>query len=319
MDAILRRHMELQSFVSTDYRQPDFDTFWNGILAKNSGPVGFTRDQVLTPLKGVKAYKIVYEGDAETPIHAHYLLPPSASDGKLPCIVHFHGYTGAKGDPEDYAHWLLLGFAVFAVDVRGQGGETGNRLTQSFGMTKGWITQGILAPHDCYYKAMAVDTIRAVQCAMAQPESDSSRIIAMGTSQGGGMTLLATALVPSIALAIADIPNMCQMDFGILNSTGSLTEVADFLNRHPQYLEQALATLSYFDIVHLAERITVPVRISVGLKDTICMPETVYAAYHSLASLDKELQVNPFLGHMLENGHTRKVYAFIRSRLNLDQ
>jgi cephalosporin-C deacetylase len=54
--------------------------------------------------------------------------------------------------------------------------------------------------------------------------------------------------------------------------------------------------LSYFDIVNLADRITCPTHVTVGLMDEICPPSTVFAAYNYIAA-EKELFVSPFGQH----------------------
>ena len=181
-----------------------------------------------------------------------------------------------------------------------------------YGTVKGWITQGILDKDTCYYKAIVLDTLQAVDWAAAQPEVDPGRIAMMGVSQGGGLTLLAAAFHPRIAAAVADIPNMCQMDFGIFNSTGSLSEAAEFVNRHPEHLERVLATLSYFDAVNCADRIRCPILVSAGLKDMVCWPETIYAAYNGIASEQKTIVPFPFAGHFVPPGHGRTVHAFLK-------
>ena len=297
--------------------KPDYDDYWEGMIRSHTGQTPHAdRAEAATELLGVRACKVVYEGDAGTPIHGLYLLPPGRSDGEPPpCLVCFHGYTGSKGDPEDYAAWLLRGYGVFAVDVRGQSGETGNTMPNTYGMTKGWMTQGILDKDTCYYKAVTADALRAVEWVLAQPETDPDRIVVMGGSQGGGIALLAAAFHPRVRAAVADIPNMCQMDFGIFNSTGSLTEAAEFVNRHPEHLERVLTTLSYYDAVNCAERIACPILVSVGLKDTVCWPETVYAAYNAIASPDKAIIAYPFAGHYTGAGHHRAVHAFLKRHL----
>jgi cephalosporin-C deacetylase len=297
----------------------DYDAHWERMLAAHTGrPPLAERTELPTELIGVRAYKVVYEGYADTPVHGIYMLPPNGTDSSAaapPCLVSFHGYTGSKGDPEDYAAWLLRGYAVFAVDVRGQSGETGNTLPSTYGMTKGWITQGILDKDTCYYKAIMADALRAVEWVLAQPEIDSDRVIAMGGSQGGGIVLLTAAFHPRIRAAVADIPNMCQMDFGIFNSTGSLSEAAEFVNRHPEHLERVLGTLSYYDAVNCAERIACPILVSAGLKDSVCWPETIYAAYHAISSTHKQIVTYPFAGHYTGAGHHRTVHEFLKQHL----
>jgi len=316
-NAIARRISDLEQYRPALTAQPDLDAFWEETLrtAKDK-PLNDSRVLTETPLAGIEAYKVEYEGFDRTRIHGWFVLPKNRAEGaKLPCVVLYHGYTGSKGYPEEYAQYALMGMAAFAVDIRGQGGETGNLLEQTHGMTRGWVTQGILDRDAFYYKAIAVDAFKALDWAAGQTEVDPGRICAMGGSQGGGLALLAAALSDVPAAAVAHIPNMCHMDFGILNSSSSLTEAADFLNRFPDKLDDVLRTLSYFDNMNLAHRIRIPLLVSVGLKDMVTMPETIFAAYNRIDS-DKYIEVYPFQGHAVGGDQNRKALEFMRSRLN---
>jgi len=314
MTDYIRRKMEsLAAIQPVRTARDDYEAFWSSMMDIRAelGGKG-ARTEADPELPGVRAYRVKLDGWGGTPVRAWFLLPPPPASAPYPCLVIAHGYTGSKGDPEQYAAWLLRGYAVMAFDVRGQGGETGNRAGTDYGAVKGWITQGILDKDTCYYKAIVLDTLQAVDWAAAQPEVDPGRIAMMGVSQGGGLTLLAAAFHPRIAAAVADIPNMCQMDFGIFNSTGSLSEAAEFVNRHPEHLERVLATLSYFDAVNCADRIRCPILVSAGLKDMVCWPETIYAAYNGIASEQKTIVPFPFAGHFTAAGHGRTVYAFLK-------
>lgn len=315
MNAIERRIEELYRYTPNLMPPSDLEEFWNRTLseAEKRKPAG-KRELVETPFAAMDVYHVTYQGYDDTPLKGWYMVPRFAAERSLPCVVVFHGYSGGKGYPEQYADWLMLGVAVFAVDVRGQGGETGNRLANDYGMTRGWMTQGILDKESCYYKAVAVDAVKAIEWAAIQPEVDAKRVAVTGDSQGGGITLLAAALSMTPAVVAANIPNMCHMDFGLLNSTGSLTEAADFVHRFPQHLDEVLHTLSYFDMVHLAPRIDIPVMVSVGLKDTVCMPETVFAAYNRISS-EKILNVFPFTGHAVSDYQKRQVFEFVKRHL----
>ncbi len=44
--------------------------------------------------------------------------------------------------------------------------------------------------------------------------------------------------------------------------------------------ERVFRTLSYLDGMHLGRRAQAPTLFAVGLRDTICPPSTVFAAYH---------------------------------------
>jgi len=316
-NAIARRMEDLGRLAPPLTARADLEQYWEDTLANfASKPLNATREKTVTPFVDMIVYKVSYEGFDDTPIYGWYILPRRQTEAgeKVPCVVLYHGYTGSRGFPEEYAAFVMMGVAVFAIDVRGQNGETGNLLPQEHGMAKGWITQGILHRDTCYYKAITIDALKALDWASEQPEVDPSRICAQGASQGGGLAMIAAALSDKPAIVVAHIPNMCQMDFGMLNSSSSLSEAAAFCERFPEHLDTVLETLSYYDNLNLAHRIRIPVFASVGLKDLTTMPETIYAAYNRITS-DKRIVPSPFSGHTVTGDQNRKAMAFIAERL----
>lgn len=314
MNYIEKKLSELYAYRPDGTPPADLDRFWELTLQEAAAkPLNGQREAAETLSPYIQAYRVTYNGFDTTPIHGWLLFPlfAMADHAKLPCIVSFHGYTGSKGIPEQHAPWLMNGYAVFAVDVRGQGGETGNHLTQQYGMSRGWMTQGILDPYQSYYRAITVDALQALAWVSQQPEIDSEQLIVAGQSQGGGLALAVGALSEKPVKIIADIPNMCHMDYGIFHSTGSLKEAAEFVAAHPDKLEQVLQTLSYFDMLHLYERLQAPVLMSVGLKDTVCVPETIFSVYNRIAG-PKQLTVFPFNGHYTSREHLYTQIDFIR-------
>jgi len=314
-NAIARRIEELERLAPPLTAPPDLDEYWEETLRRYSAkPLNAKKTRVETPFTYMEVYKVAYEGFDETPVHGWYLLPKFAGGKPLPCVVLYHGYGGSRGNPEDYASYLMMGLAVFAIDVRGQAGETGNLLAQDHGMIGGWVTQGILDRDTCYYKAITIDALKALDWAGEQPEVDPARICATGGSQGGGLAMIAAALSDKPAIAVPHIPNMCQMDFGMLHSASSLAEAAAFVERFPEHLDAVLRTLSYFDNLNLAHRIRIPIFVTVGLKDPITMPETIYAAYNRVRS-EKTIVPYPFSGHVVTGDHRRKALEFVASKL----
>ncbi|WP_282936522.1 acetylxylan esterase [Paenibacillus sp. RC67] len=311
-----RKIADLYQYTPELTAPEDIHLYWDKTLEQLSqrGEVLSEKQQVSTTMRGVQAYQVTYQGYDQTRVSGWYLVPTMWQEETYPCVVLYHGYAGSSELPESYASWLLAGIAVFAVDLRGQTGSTGDLLPQESGMAKGWITKGIDDKDTCYYKALVVDCLRAVDWAAEQPEIDASRIGVAGASQGGGLALIVSALSRKPSFAIADIPNMCHMDWGIFHSTGSLTEAADYVSRYPERWEKVMQTLSYFDNMNLAGRIQIPIMVSVSLKDPVCMPETVFAAYNRIESA-KELHIYPFRGHSTGEQHLRKVLEFAQRQV----
>ncbi|RRJ64749.1 acetylesterase [Paenibacillus oralis] len=318
MGAIQERIAEVERYRAERTARGDFDEFWSRTLDRlASKPLNGRRERAETMMQGITAEHVMFEGFDDTPLHGWFLVPDGGGGGKKhPCLVIYQGYQCHRGLPENYAAWLLMGYAVFAVDTRGQTGETGNRLTSGQGIVKGWMTQGILEPEQFYAKAMTIDAWKALEWVKEQPEIDPERIGVYGTSQGGGLALQMAALSDVPRVAVANVPNLCHLEFALMNSTGSVAEIAEFLARNPGELERVLATLSYFDNLNLAEKINIPVLYSAGFKDMICWPETIAAAYNRNPAPGKELLLYPFMGH--EEGpdeHRLKAYAFLREQL----
>ncbi len=318
MNTIELRKLELENWCpEPTLNEAAVNQYWEDALAEYElKPLHMTSVPEATPFPGMSVNKVSFRGFDDTPVNAWHILPIGNREGQalLPCIVTFPGYTGDRGFPERYASWLLRGYAVLAVDVRGQLGETGNLLPQDSGAVKGWITQGILEKERSYYMAVAIDAVRAVDTAAKLPGIDPHRIGVAGGSQGGGLSLLAGSLNKRVAAIVADIPNLCQLDYGVLHSSSSLTEIAEYVKRYPEWLEHVLHNLAYFDIVNLAPRITAPVLISVGWKDTVCLPETIYAAYNRIKS-SKVINDYPFSAHEVSEYQNRQAVLFMQKHL----
>ncbi|MFD1907470.1 acetylxylan esterase [Paenibacillus rhizoplanae] len=54
--------------------------------------------------------------------------------------------------------------------------------------------------------------------------------------------------------------------------------------------------------------------MSVGWKDTVCMPETIYAAYNRIES-PKEIKDYPFSGHEVSEFQHRQTALFFQEHL----
>jgi cephalosporin-C deacetylase len=318
MDKLQLRIQGLHQFFAPTTARDDLFSFWEQTKREyQNKPLVGVKTRVVDNLLHAATYKVKYFGFDDTPIHGWFLIPSYLKHMNYPCVIVFHGYTGQKGMPEEYAQWLLMGIAVFAIDIRGQGGETGNNLSQSFGSTMGWVSQGILDKDTSYYKAITVDCLRAIDWVYEQPEIDSERIGIVGASQGGGLALICSALSNKVAATVAHIPNMCHMDLGVLDSTGSLTEIGAFLSRHPDKMEEVFTTLSYFDMLNLAHLIQKPILVSVGLKDSICLPETIFAVYNRIEIEQKTILIDPFAGHEVNRDNNRQAMLFAQKHLQL--
>jgi cephalosporin-C deacetylase len=208
------------------------------------------------------------------------------------------------------------------MDSRGQGGQygTGGDTPDPHGAAIGGpgpVTRGILDPHDYYYRRLITDAVRAVEAVRALPGVDPARVAVVGNSQGGGLALAVAGLVPDLAALVTTAPFMCHIQRAIdITDAPPYGEIVTFLAVHREAEEAARRTLSYMDGVAFARRASAPAHFGVGLRDTICPPSTVYAAYNQYGADDRALYAYPFNHH--EGGeavHVRRQLRWLRYHL----
>jgi len=269
----------------------------------------------------VEVYDVEFSGAGGDRIKAWYLQPAGA-DGLTPVVVKFIGYGGGRGLPTEHTLLPAVGYSVFVMDTRGQGGRwtsgaTGDR--QPAGTPGGpenaqVMTRGIGRPEDYYYTRLFTDAVRAVET--ASELAGAPRVAVSGISQGGGLALATAALAPrAVAVCHADVPFLCDIQRAItLAPDPPYTEVPEFLAHNVDEIPAALDTLRYVDCALLARRITARCLLSVGLMDTICPPSTVFAAYNEIIA-GKEISVHPFTGHAVPAAHAERQLRHFRDFL----
>jgi len=317
MDLIDKQLQGLETLEVPQTKRPDFDEFWAETLETvREVPLEAQWEAVQHPIRSMEVRDMTYRGLDGTPIHTWLLLPPEAKQGPVPAVVCYHGAGGSRGVPSDFAAWVAMGAAVVAHDVRMQGGLTGSNTGFPCGAGQiSFATLGLLDKRAWYFYHVWTDALRAFRLAAETPEIDKERIAVNGGSQGGALSLAVAALEPSTALCMADVPSSCWLEKRLFDRAGGYGKIAEFLRRHPDKLDEVCTTISYYDNINLADRIQCPVLVSVGLKDPVCPPENVYAAYNKIRA-PKEIAPYPFGEHDGgRNVHFERKLEFFRRHI----
>ena len=265
-----------------------------------------------------QVFDVVYSGAGGDPIRAWYIKP--AGQASSPVVVKFIGYGGGRGAPAE--HFLLpsLGYAVFVMDSRGQGGKwTTGGTPDGRGGTGAEnslvMTRGITSPEGYYYTRLFTDAARAVDVA-AELAGAGGTVAVSGGSQGGGLALAAAALRrDAVSVCHADLPFLCDIQRAVTFAPRPpYTEISEFLAENVALIDAALNTLRYIDCALLARRITAPTLFSVGLMDEVCPPSTVFAAYNEI-NADKDIIVYPYSGHSVPHAHAEPQLKHLRRHL----
>ena len=165
----------------------------------------------------------------------------------------------------------------------------------------GFMTRGILDPHEYYYRRVYTDAVLALEVMRAHPLVRADRVAVTGASQGGGIALSVAALVPDLWTVLADVPFLCDFPRATqIVDTEPYAEIVRYLKIHRDHTDVAFSTLAYFDAAGLVKHAKAPALFSVGLMDETCPPSTVYAAfnrYGGQGQVDKRIVEYPFNDH----------------------
>lgn len=286
------------------YRYPrhapaDLREFWDRTLAESTSCWWPPTQQLA--VTGVRAFDITdisFAGFAGEPIRA-WSIRQAGIDRKLPAVIEFLGYGSGRSLPHERLLWAAHGFHSLIVDSRGQGSIwNGGDTPDPHGSgpaAPGYLTRGLCAPDQLYYRRLLTDAVLAVKAVRALPGVDGDHVITYGHSQGGGLALGAAALADNVFACLARAPFLCGIDRSIdLATEGPYRELATYLavHRDPAVLD----TLAYVDLALLTPQISCPTWVSVGLGDMVCPPSGIFGAINNL-SQPAEVSIWPYNGH----------------------
>lgn len=293
---------ELRAYAPALEVPSDLDRFWASTLAEaRVHELAAAFEPIDSGLTVISSFDVSFAGFGGSPVRAWLQLPVDRP-GPLPAVVEFVGYGGGRGLPHERVLWAAAGYAHFVMDTRGQGstwavGDTPDPDAVGAPFHPGFMTQGILDPATYYYRRVFTDAVRAVEAVRSHPRVDADRVAVTGGSQGGGISIAVAALVPDIAAIMPDVPFLSDFPRAItFADSDPYGEIVRYLKAHRDHVEQALATLSYFDVAILGRKAAAPALFSVGLMDQICPPSTVFAAYNAYGG-PKEIREYPFNNH----------------------
>jgi cephalosporin-C deacetylase len=302
--------------VQTDYpsqvhKPEDFDAFWDDVLHQVEA-IPLALEIFPDPLRtseDVEVFQVYYTSLDHVRIAAWYCRPIQRAE-RLPAILFLPGY---QMDPPIPKEWARKGYVALSVAPRGK-----LRSTRQF--NPGYpnlLTSNLVDRHTYAYRGFYVDAWRGIDVLRAVPEVDPTRIGVVGSSQGGGLTITTAAMRREVRAAAAGAPYLCGIiDAIALTHTYPYEEINDYLRLHPDSRHAVEETLAYFDGHNFADKITCPIIVNIGLQDNVCPPETGYALFHKIRSVDKQLY--PYDGHGHDAGqrlHSTIVEQFFAHHL----
>lgn len=291
---------EMKKYHGQRSRPIDFDSFWAREIEKLPKDVSYKIVKREFETNYVDCFDIRFSTANGSVVYAKYLRP--VTKDKVPVIFHFHGYQGRSSDWSEYFKFILAGYAVVAMDVRGQAGLSIDNGQFSGTTVKGQVIRGMLdGPQNLFFKDIYLDVYQLIEIVSKLEGIDSEKMITYGASQGGALAYVGGALNKKIKQIICIYPFLA--DFGRVLDLQLTCEPYDELFRYFKYVdpfyetkEKMLGTFDYIDVKNFSDLIECNVKLVTGLRDEICVPSTQYAIINGLKT-NKEHMILPEYGH----------------------
>ncbi len=231
-----------------------FDPFWDEIDAElatiPAAPAMEASPLRSTPFSTTHQVRLTSIGPYR--IFGWYSVP--LGPGPFPGMFHVPGY-GSVVTPAPYDDRER--YAVLTLAHRGQ------RLADKpfAAAYPGLLTHGIADPATYIYRGIAADVLRAAEFLFSRMEVDPARI---GVT-GNDLAIFAAARRPAFAaLQVTDLLFHRIMEVRTRTDAYPIEEINDHLRMYPDQAPQVTESLSFFDPVHHAPRVTASVTLKQG-------------------------------------------------------
>ncbi|MEM9674754.1 MAG: acetylxylan esterase, partial [Bacteroidota bacterium] len=256
----------------------DFERFWNKTKEELLAlPLSIEQEPTGTEKQGCALTNLSFLSLGNQRVQG-YLLQWQDSQPR-PLIIHAHGYMSQTEVRWD---WAKQGFNIVGVDIRGFGRSRSAVPEHS---KWGYVLTGIQSPEQSVLRGAVCDYIQAVRVAQEICSGQISYQVLQGSSFAGGLALMAEYVVQAADLLVVGVPTFGWAEGRkFFAQSGSGQEINRFLKTHPEYEEDTMLVLRYFDSVNFGSRITCPTLVGVGVVDPVVPAYTVYAIANHLSS-----------------------------------
>lgn len=253
-----------KSFMPVTEKPADFDAYWDAVLSELA-TIPLAVDIEVNPLRTTDfatCYHLRLTSIGPYRLYAYYSAPHG--DGPFPAILQTPDYASVVQVPP---YVQRQRYASMAICARGQR-LSDTPYASSF---PGQLTVGIDDPETYIYRGIVADTVRAIDFLLNRQEVDSRRITLNQRRDrpGGDVALISAALRPRVRMVVSGSP-MFYNARGFAPETDAypLEELNDYRRAYPEKEAAMWRTLSYFDPLFFARRITADVLICSGWPGT---------------------------------------------------
>lgn len=323
--------VEYQNHIKVGYRpdqlEPytkmpaDFDAFWQQVLSEQ-----VALKPVVTPApeysnEKVDCYLVKLNGGTKQVPHMMYgYVSIPKKEGRFPVLVSPPGAGVKPMNPLKTQFYATEG-DIIRLDLEIHGinpalaADDYKDITRSFGdhNANGYLANGLQSRDTYYMKKVYPMLLRAVDYLTTLPQWDGKNILVQGNSQGAALSLVLAALDKRItAIAIAHPALSDMAGYAEKGRTGGYPHFGNKY-REVELTPQVIETLSYYDVVNFARKVSCPVYMTWGYNDNTCPPTTSWIVWNTL-QCPKEKYITPINEHWISTETRYRQMRFLQSQ-----
>jgi cephalosporin-C deacetylase len=301
--------------VSATSMPPDFEKFWTSTIAEARrtplAPMMTKMAQRSTP--EVDVYHISFQND-RVASRIYGILSVPTKPGKYPAVLTVPG-AGARPYFPDIT-LAKRGIIRLSIGIHGIPVDRDSLLYNELRATalSRYFTYGIESRDTYYYKRVFAGLVRAGDFIFGLPQFDGQNYLVQGSSQGGGLAIVAGALDNRVKGIVVAYPAMSDHLAYLEGRTGGWPHhFVDTVGMRA--IPEKVETLRYYDVVNFARLLKVPGFYSWGYNDNVVPPSSSYAAFNVITA-PKELMIVPETAHFKSPAQTRREREWMLEALN---
>ena len=283
-------------------RSNDFDSFWEKSVEELKNiPLEAQTKPSKKNLKDFDCFDISFKSIFKAIIEGRLCIPSERSDS-FPIII-FHDYNA-----KDYYNNFKLNPAFSYLFITLRNHQHIEKLeaddkTQTKGeiSTPNFLAENIHDRNKYYLKGLYLDALRAIDFLRLNKKIDCSNIAVIGRGLGSACAVFAAAYSKRIKTISIDAPALCYLSF---SQNHSKSDISTEINRGIASQKDKTAVknnLTYFDSLNFADKISIPLQMIVGLKDTQNPPQAAFALFNHIIA-EKTAEVYPDSGYETGSG-----------------
>ncbi len=259
-------------------------------------------------------YKISFANIGNSRMHGFLSVP--AGKGPFPALVTIPGAGPGFYTPD--TEWVKRGVIVLKINIHKYDPPMDRaelfKKYRELNKSKSYWGQGTPDRNKFYYRRAILGLDRAVKWLTTRSDWDKKHLVAFGSSQGGGLSLILSGLNKKITAVGVNVPALCDHAAYLADRMPGWPRMVLAGRKKPDSLHMS----AYYDAVNFAGYIKCPALFGVGFIDVACSPSSVYAAYNAVKT-PKKIHNSPLTGHAWNADYKKILDRWISGQLGMEK